>query len=248
MGQKVHSIGFRIPFLRKWDSQWFTPLNYDKFLHQDYQIRKYLAHYLKANKLIGDSPIIKRKLGKIYISLNVYNVDPTSSFMKQAKRLKEFKKRNYKLFNTNLLNHYYYLLIQKKIRNFNDLPIKRIKKVLSKLTNSKVYLTIKPTKTINKIPYFNAPILAQYLTHIFLTRKFSFINRIKRIISIKSSYIKGIKIVFSGRIKGLGRSNVEKFKEGSMPLQTINSKIDYGYSKALNKYGLSGIKVWICYN
>lgn len=41
-------------------------------------------------------------------------------------------------------------------------------------------------------------------------------------------------------------SRSEKFTEGRIPLQTLRADIDYHYATALTKYGILGIKVWIC--
>ena len=41
-------------------------------------------------------------------------------------------------------------------------------------------------------------------------------------------------------------SRNEKFTEGRIPLQTLRADIDYHYTTAMTKYGVIGIKVWIC--
>lgn len=60
-----------------------------------------------------------------------------------------------------------------------------------------------------------------------------------------SSGAKGIKIVLAGRINGAEISRTEKYTEGSIPLSTIRSDIDYFEQPALTKFGYIGIKVWI---
>lgn len=42
MGQKVHPIGFRVGVTRGWDAQWYADKNYQRFLHEDIAIRKYV--------------------------------------------------------------------------------------------------------------------------------------------------------------------------------------------------------------
>ena len=37
----------------------------------------------------------------------------------------------------------------------------------------------------------------------------------------------------------------ESYRVGSVPAQTLRAEIDYGFTEALTKYGLIGIKVWI---
>ena len=42
MGQKVHPVGFRVGIVRGWDAQWYADKNYQRFLHEDIAIRKYV--------------------------------------------------------------------------------------------------------------------------------------------------------------------------------------------------------------
>ena len=56
---------------------------------------------------------------------------------------------------------------------------------------------------------------------------------------------KGIKIVCSGRLGGAEIARTEKYHEGSVPLPTLRSDIDYATPRAETTYGICGIKVWI---
>ena len=40
MGQKVHPIGFRLGYIRMWNSRWYAGKDYAKLLHEDLRIRK----------------------------------------------------------------------------------------------------------------------------------------------------------------------------------------------------------------
>lgn len=42
MGQKVHPIGFRLGFVKTWDSTWFDEKNFAAKLNQDIMLRKYI--------------------------------------------------------------------------------------------------------------------------------------------------------------------------------------------------------------
>jgi small subunit ribosomal protein S3 len=55
----------------------------------------------------------------------------------------------------------------------------------------------------------------------------------------------GIKIQISGRLGGAEMSRRERTGSGSIPLQTIRAKIDYGFTEAKTTYGRIGVKVWI---
>jgi small subunit ribosomal protein S3 len=42
MGQKVHPIGFRVGVVRGWEAQWFAEKDYQRNLHEDIAIRKFI--------------------------------------------------------------------------------------------------------------------------------------------------------------------------------------------------------------
>ena len=67
----------------------------------------------------------------------------------------------------------------------------------------------------------------------------------KTIERVMASGAKGVKIVLAGRIGGAEISRVEKFKQGSIPAQTLRENIDYASAHALLKRGYVGVKVWI---
>ncbi len=46
MGQKVHPVGFRLGFIRTWDSRWYAEKDYPKLLIEDIQIRNFLKKKL----------------------------------------------------------------------------------------------------------------------------------------------------------------------------------------------------------
>ncbi len=55
----------------------------------------------------------------------------------------------------------------------------------------------------------------------------------------------GIKIRVSGRLAGAEISRSETYKEGKIPLHTLNAIIDYARATAYTTYGTIGVKVWI---
>jgi len=62
---------------------------------------------------------------------------------------------------------------------------------------------------------------------------------------VQNREVKGAKILLSGRLDGNEIARREMLKHGSLPLQTLRSKIDYGMVTAFTSYGTVGIKVWI---
>ena len=64
-------------------------------------------------------------------------------------------------------------------------------------------------------------------------------------------HIKGVRITCSGRVGGRSkkaqRSKTQSVKIGQTPLGVFSSKIDFASKSALTRFGLIGVKVWICY-
>ena len=46
MGQKVHPIGFRVGIIRNWESVWYADKDYQRLLHEDLRIRRFLKQKL----------------------------------------------------------------------------------------------------------------------------------------------------------------------------------------------------------
>jgi len=56
---------------------------------------------------------------------------------------------------------------------------------------------------------------------------------------------KGIKIQLAGRLGGAEMARREKQIAGSIPLSTLQAKIDYGFTEAKIAQGHIGVQVWI---
>lgn len=60
-----------------------------------------------------------------------------------------------------------------------------------------------------------------------------------------SAGAKGIKIIAKGRLGGSDMARRETQLLGSIPLSTLQAKIDYGYAMSRTTYGAIGVRVWI---
>lgn len=79
-----------------------------------------------------------------------------------------------------------------------------------------------------------------------LERRGSFRRAVKREVDlIRSAGAVGCKVQVSGRLGGAELSRIEKQAWGSVPLQTLDADIDYGFAEAKTAYGILGVKVWI---
>ena len=119
--------------------------------------------------------------------------------------------------------------------------IENLKSTLSKMSNLEVYIDIKEVRK----PEVEAKLVAENIAN-QLERRISFRRAMKK--AIQSSMrlgAKGVKIVCSGRLGGAEIARTEKYHEGSVPLHTLRSDIDYATAQAKTTYGICGIKVWI---
>ena len=80
-----------------------------------------------------------------------------------------------------------------------------------------------------------------------LTKKVSYRRVINKVIqSTMRMGADGIRINVAGRLGGNEIARSEKFAQGRVPLHTLRADIDYALTEAYTKYGIIGIKVWIC--
>ena len=70
MGQKVHPIGFRLGFIKTWDSRWFAEKDYPQLLIEDIRIRDYLKkklHHAGVSKIEIERAASKAEKAKVSI-------------------------------------------------------------------------------------------------------------------------------------------------------------------------------------
>ena len=119
--------------------------------------------------------------------------------------------------------------------------IDKIKKSLSKISDTEVSLNIKEVKKPELNSYLVAENIAQQLV-----KRIAFRKTMKRAMqSALRLGAKGIKVCLSGRLAGNEIARTEWLREGSVPLHTFRADVDYAESEALTTYGLIGVKVWI---
>ncbi len=119
--------------------------------------------------------------------------------------------------------------------------IDKIKKSLSKISDTEVSLNIKEVKRPELNSYLVAENIAQQLV-----KRIAFRKTMKRAMqSALRLGAKGIRVCLSGRLAGNEIARTEWLREGSVPLHTFRADVDYAESEALTTYGLIGVKVWI---
>ena len=123
----------------------------------------------------------------------------------------------------------------------------KIEKQLAKLTGKAVNLNIIEVKGTTT----NAQLVAEDVAS-QLERRIAFRRAMKQAIrnamqprDRSATPAKGIKVTCSGRLAGADIARVERYHEGTIPLQTLRADIDYGFAEANTTYGKIGCKVWI---
>jgi small subunit ribosomal protein S3 len=106
--------------------------------------------------------------------------------------------------------------------------------------------SVLPIKVDNE--YKSAELLASYLSY-QLAKNRSYRQILKKVFqkAKKFSFLKGIRIACSGRLGGVELAKTEIKKMGQTSLNIFAEKIDYSSTKVLTKFGIIGIKVWVCY-
>jgi small subunit ribosomal protein S3 len=79
-----------------------------------------------------------------------------------------------------------------------------------------------------------------------LVRRGSFRRAMKRAVeNAMREGAKGCNVKISGRLGGAEIARVENDMQGSVPLNSLNTKIDYGYAVAKTGYGIIGVRTWV---
>jgi small subunit ribosomal protein S3 len=131
------------------------------------------------------------------------------------------------------------MLIGKKGSEIGKLE-KMVKSVLER-KDTEIKIEVKEVKH----PEIDAELIAQGIVS-KLEQKISYKRAIKQAIGRgMRAGAKGIKVQVSGRIEGAEIARTEWFREGRVPLQTLDADIDYAEEPALTKFGRIGVKVWV---
>ncbi|MBT3235048.1 MAG: 30S ribosomal protein S3 [Bdellovibrionales bacterium] len=72
MGQKVHPYGFRLGYIKTWQSNWYAKDGYAKILHEDLAIRRYVEKNMK------NASVAKTEISRTsdQVNVTVYTARP----------------------------------------------------------------------------------------------------------------------------------------------------------------------------
>lgn len=119
--------------------------------------------------------------------------------------------------------------------------VDKLREDLQARTGKEVYIKI---EEIHR-PEIDAQLVSDGIA-MQIVKRVSFRRAMKRAMEVsRKAGALGIKIRISGRLNGAEIARSEWYLDGRLPLQTLRSDIDYGFSEAFTTYGTIGIKVWI---
>lgn len=96
-----------------------------------------------------------------------------------------------------------------------------------------------------KHPELDAQLIAENVA-VQLERRISFRRAMKRAVQTAMEFgALGIRIRVAGRLGGADIARAEWYREGKVPLQTLRTPLDYGFTEAHTVYGRIGIKCWV---
>nr|YP_010483369.1 30S ribosomal protein S3 [Sinoradlkofera minor]UVU30609.1 30S ribosomal protein S3 [Sinoradlkofera minor] len=215
MGQKINPLGFRLGTTQNHHSLWFA------------QPKNY-SEGLQEDQKIRDS--IKNYVQK--------NMRISSGVGIEGIARIEIQKR-IDLIQVIIYIGFPKLLIENRPRRVEELQM-NVEKELN-CANRKLNIAI--TRIAN--PYGHPNILAEFIAG-QLKNRVSFRKAMKKAIELtEQTNTKGIQVQIAGRIDGKEIARVEWIREGRVPLQTIEAKIDYCSYRVRTIYGVLGIKIWI---
>jgi small subunit ribosomal protein S3 len=112
---------------------------------------------------------------------------------------------------------------------------------LRKMMGSDVGLNIEEIRK----PEIDAQLIADSITQ-QLEKRIMFRRAMKRAMQNAMRLgAQGIKLMSSGRLNGIEIARCEWYREGRVPLHTLEADIDYGFSEAKTTYGIIGVKCWV---
>ena len=119
--------------------------------------------------------------------------------------------------------------------------VDRMTEELQYMTGRKVAISIIEVKNPDLDPQLAAEAVAEQLV-----KRVAFRRAAKmRAEAIMAAGALGVKVTMSGRLGGAEMSRRLDIKFGSLPLSTLQARIEYGFAEARTTYGVIGIKVWI---
>lgn len=215
MGKKTNTISLHINRRKDWNSVWFSDLT-----NYGYVFKKdyFLYLYLKSLKELNYQIDFECFCYRVVRVSNIAIVDLVLS--KKEKQLIDFSFKK----TQNVLEFKWFLFssLNRFLKQEKEL------KIFSKrrTTTSAKYVALLIGRLIEKRVKFKSTLIYRFLKH-----------KVKR--------LNGIDVRCKGRLNGVDRASSDRMIFGSVPSQSFDVFIDYGFAIANTLKGLQSIKVWV---
>ena len=118
--------------------------------------------------------------------------------------------------------------------------VERMTQELQFMTGRKVNISIVEIRN----PDADAQLIAEGIAE-QLKRRASYRRLVKmRAEAAMQAGAKGARILIAGRLGGAEMTRRLDVRLGSLPLSTLQARIDYGFAESITTYGVIGVKVW----
>jgi small subunit ribosomal protein S3 len=119
--------------------------------------------------------------------------------------------------------------------------VDKLKDAIEELIDRKVSVNIIEIKE----PALNAQLVAEGVAE-QLKKRAAFRRTMKQYMEqAMNAGAKGVKVQCRGRLGGREMASSETQHRGSLPVQTLQAHVDYGFALCRTTYGAIGVKVWI---
>lgn len=257
MSQKINPNLLRKGFLDSWSFTSYLNFKEKSFYKNTFFIKilieTYLESSLKRFQIISDKILIKDINNIFFIKVFCYIPEKVDKYKLKIKKkeLKAFS-RVFKEIETG--DHLPFIISkgqQKRSKSYSstiDLNslIKHFELCIYKFCKKEVKIVIAQRMSISD----SASSIAKFLSYQIEESKVNFKKALRDTLKEidKKSNIRGIRINCSGRLGKNPMAKTEWFKYGQVPLNQINTNLEYATAKSSTKYGSIGIKVWVYYH
>jgi small subunit ribosomal protein S3 len=217
MGRKVHPIGYRLGYTKQWVSTWYADRDYTELLAEDLEIRDLVRRFLENPARREQRPGGRRRgLGA---GVSRIDIERTVS---QVRVVIHTARPG--------------IVIGRGGSNREG-----IQRRIEGHTGKRTLVDVQEIGQAELDAFLVARNVAEQLE-----RRVSF-RRAMKMTAERSmrAGAQGVKVMVSGRLGGREMARTEFELLGTVPLQTLDADVDFGFTEARTTYGRIGVKAWV---
>lgn len=246
-----------------WKSLWnVDSSNFNSFFFEDIETRHFLRILLKTFGLDMNNISVSAWKNSLLVSGKVISVSDFLSKRKRETNLSQVNRKNHLASKMKGIQHLTPLVgstqleVLGKNESFYDFSRRLQKKELvsnSRMssTGSKGFVTPISAQVLCNIVAYQLGLPPKLKDNNFKRNlRKGIVGLVKFIFNKRTTpYIAGVKIICSGRWQKTKSSRKQRmtYSFGKIQRQSFSKFIDYGFIATTTKYGVCGIKVWVCY-